>query len=958
MISLHMAHGDSNAQMTNVLPDDGRTRYYGRLTRGEHGRLCFAPVVLDDETPPGEFPIPICPGIGVVSTQQPDGRREDSLVVWQDEPGISLRSAEELGGTEAELQISGQVPGRQAEVTIYLRIDTAVFEPALLWGGAPKACPAGAFPVFAEKLVRVVCPSEGSEPVYKYPDAPVMSWAWKFVEQIAPGPRLRGDGKVRWRLRFVGGVERQHVVDARVDTDFEELGVFDRDTRESKSCPMAVWPPYIIPKWKAYSILFGDESNRADVGQTVKRYGPHVWVGTVTEVPGRPAGPDAHTVVAGVHSLLLNENNDIGAGPRFLVLGLDESGHGVFELLNEGIATKSEPAELAIDFGTSNSVVAHSGADGRGEAVNFGRGGGFACVYPRVLVGSEYGVDPATKKPRLETGALWLPSVDTIAFGGSPPSFTQVPSGLVVRYFPEEEPLVDSEEMQTDLEALRPFCSHTFWSPGLDFGGGAQFWKQTFNDELKWNDNTGATVAYLSLVLLWVIAQKRPDSGSFHVYATYPLAFESQQRETYGLRLTEACKRVSRWAGVPVALQPEANPPMPSVDESSAILNKGLETFQEDVTARDRAHLVFGSDLGGGTLDLVLAAVKGKARRIIATESIRAGADTLVRALLKRTLSGHEKGTGRNKMVEKAVLMREIRAGRLADAIKQGSFRKQLLKRTISWKGEGDRTASDFQARADIYIQLVVDYCARFLAGTLLDVDSIKWKLQDDTAGGGAFPKDYIGEDKAKRYAVVLRQSGNGWGFLDDGGHICGWSPSDFLSALKARCTELMQAERSVEPHWVPDATQRIHSKEETALGAYALHHAESKLVEGDSVAPNGWIDNVDDKVGPWWVLVGRRCYSSQGNKEDLPPEHAFYKDEPLQMSVPASPELAPAVDCARTVLGREEREKVWDFGQRPSREDLKAVQEAQRKASTGRSRELSTSRAFFERVIKELVEG
>src|SRR5947209_16237892 len=77
--------------------------------------------------------------------------------------------------------------------------------------------------------------------------------------------------------------------------------------------------------------------------------------------------------------------------------------------------------------------------------------------------------------------------------------------------------------------------------------------------------------------------------------------------------------------------------------------------------ANDYVQVMFHADLGGETLDVLLAMLDGASFRVLAAESTRIGADILRSVVSRKTKISED--------IKKAVLSRLIRIGKLDDEI-------------------------------------------------------------------------------------------------------------------------------------------------------------------------------------------------------------------------------------------------------------------------------------------------
>jgi hypothetical protein len=572
---------------------------------------------------------------------------------------------------------------------------------------------------------------------------------------------------------------------------------------------------------------------------------------------------------------------------------------GFYRMLREATGRFGEgPAILGLDLGTSTTVVA---ANNSSIVINDGD-----MAYPNTVV--------KNRREGLLTWDPWIPTVpgsymDIAGLGA------EIPTGLFVH--PGHSPIL-------------PFSHFTITGAGLDLVNLPREWQEPcwFTD-LKWGDTTDPqvrqrVVSFVSAVLLWCVALKRRQASNFTVRATYPLAFQESQKERYGRILFEACKLVTEWSGTSVNVAGKfSSSPEPFCDESVALL-RDVDAILTDFEAVDtqRARLVFHADLGGATLDLLLALIFKDSFRVIAADSLKFGGNLLVENLIGATLP-KEGSLGQESDIHRNQVVRAVRRGRLIGVMEsiQNESRwdtdDAIPATYLMWDGAGESRQSKFKGYADIFSTLLAEYCGRFLAGALIDRDSFQFRVQHGPGRGSVPPTE------AERGFIVLgRRSGNGWKFLQQS--ICGWTDRSWLKFFKERVKDLA-AGHNIDLQFANIAKyEAVLGKPVTALGALSYTPDPPTRAEGQRAVvpvaahPNGWddaLDGHDSSTGPWWLQVGpgSLCVNATAFGQSLDVEHRFYSDKRSQVAPIQDPSIpsTPGV-CPRTNQGQEIWRRNW----------------------------------------------
>jgi hypothetical protein len=880
-----------------------------------------------------EQPLPLVAGVGFVTTVGGGGE----LIVWSDAPGVHLSPAGDSLTLEG-LTAIGSVVIVEMRIQV-ARIVVKRLDEALVW---------------PERIVRMAGFGARLPGEWAYPDCPVRTEIWPYVVAME-GPTLVGE-EILWSVELLGGrrlVKRVRIGGVEEEAVWDSIGSPETDDRGM----LAIWPRLRLPGWRLYSLVVGDDAEDA----LWRSHRPQLWLGA-SPAEARRAAPEATVHRRNGLVVLLLDAAHAHEAPFFISL----TGHassGFYQLLEPAAgraagaaAPESDAVEtVAIDLGTSTTVVAVA----NGEVL---RAGGNGLALPRVVVGNAPGAALCTTDP-------WLPTVagTYMAIDGAFAVEDEIPTGLFVRG-------------RDGIEF--PFRDFTLCAPGLDLvtaGYGADSWISN----LKWGSADAEirplTVNFLATVLLWMAALRWHAARQFDVRASYPLSFSLEHRKTYGKILAEACALASEWSGAEIALattrRAEAHP---YCDESLALLHgvgEEMTVFEGHHDAgTGRLRIVVHADLGAETLDLMLTWLSGASYKVIAADSIRFGADTLLDCLQSETSTKRqqqvEARSAEGDQVHRYQVRRAVRAGYLPRVMASQSSKNTwdldptLPPANLVWAGKAQEARYSVQARMDLYAYLLAEYCARFVAGALLDREGFLYRASDGPGSGEP------GEARLEEGCLILiRRSGNGWKFLRSA--LCGWSDEEWLETVKERSGNLIG--KGVNVEFMPGAVDKaLLAKSVTAEGTLACKAAVVENAVGPEASPNGW-DDADQRqkesIAPWWVLVGSGSLVRRPRQESDPRDfpHLFYAGQAMQQTIPTAPGF-PAANGAtlrpRTIRGQELWRQAWVDGlakQRDARErwlrECRELQKNRAAADGGVScRVKATGSAMWETLLRGIV--
>ncbi len=764
----------------------------------------------------------------------------------------------------------------------------------------------------------------------KLPDYPVRLPYWPLVCGASkPLPR-DGEGRVGWRVPFAGGMTLEH---RWTEADLEDITTFS-------DYLLGVWPPKIISGWRLYSVLLQG---------LVPDYQPYIWLGRVGQWPGRPlrqreirADPDQ-----GWFGMLV-EDDDVagGVGPRFVVLstGDEHERCGVFELLKDHCALdKNKHVTVALDFGTSNTVVACTQFDQgrqRGKAIHLDRHVGVAAGAAATELLKPLAV-AAKESWHLEQP--WLLGVFAPVFEEEKQGIDQIPSGIFLRAArsSEKQPRIEAESL--------PFVDYALVGPGLAIEKSPTDNRRCWLSGLKWwSDDPVPTEKFLEALLTWTVMVC--GCASLGVRATYPFAFPEFRRKAYGKLLDDVTRRVTKMTGVGVKLENPyrsvptplggASPPLPFVDESSPLILNQYQQFHlaDQGDQKLDPKFLFVADLGGGTLDVLLGYFFDEStHRTLASESVRIGARDVIDLLIRRLRWPPDYDSPE---LRRTLLEGMARGGSLVEKIQDSAdhgrlFSDGFTKLQVEWEGTPS-IANEFRKDVLMYFFFLCEYAARFLAGVLTQprlVERVGRAPGESSLPLADLPALFSGVP-SEGFALSIVLTGNGWGFLDlvEGGE------ERWRAAVFDRVKELTtpQVLRRVEPN-LPGAVRKLFTAERTAELTFS-----DQTVRGNvEVAPNGFVDRSDGVDHPWGTLVGRDSEKSLHDR---------------QVIMPIEPVLPPPTFSWFRPHERSKYSATWlNRSSALIGEELTNIRNRQNTESAGRGyRVLSTQRVFWETVVRK----
>jgi hypothetical protein len=875
-------------------------------------------------------PLFLVEGLGFV--MRPSGRGE--LLVWNDASGVQVSPAADA------LTIVGRTPrGRELVIEAQIQADHV----SVVHLDENKVWP--------DRVVTLIGSGKNAAGEWVFPDCPVRPEAWPYVLG-SDGPTFSAE-EVSWSIEMAGRprplAKRFPLGGSQEDRTWDQVGALPDDPRM-----LAIWPKTQLPGWRLYTIIVGNDADE----KIWRTHHPKFWLGGSPVTARLPVDEAVIHRYNGVVTLHLDSSQS-GFAPYFVSF-CGTSSSGFFQLLPEirgGLVDQASatPETVAIDLGTSTTVVAV--ADGQ-----------------VLLAGTQELANPAIAVSNgtvLKTIDPWLPTVAAtyMAVDGAAALSQEIPTGLFVR---NPDALVHATG-RPDTTAL-PFSDFTICAPGLDLVTGSADASESWYSNLKWGaleaNTAPRTIAFLSTVLLWMAALRRSSSNQFEVRASYPLAFEPTYRENYGRILAKACEQASSWSGTTIWLAPSHQGIHPYCDESLALLydvNKLMEIHKG--TSGDGAgpiQVVFHADLGAETLDLMLAWLSGDAFRVIAAESIRFGADVLIDCLQRDT--GTKKDIG--DQVHRHQVRRAVRANFLPRVMSQKDGREDwdsegdaFLRTNLAWKGGAQVKRQMVQGRMDLYAYLLAEYCARFLAGVLLDREGFLYRSKEGPGSGTP------GEVRqAAEFLVLFRRSGNGWKFLSP--VICGWTDDEWVESVKERTCKLFGEPAKIE--FNESGFSKVLPKSITAQGTRNCESTVADHPVGPEASPNGWDDvdqNDSSSIAPWWVLVGSGSLVRNAHSGGTSSVHNFYGRYSLQQSPPSKPEFATGNGTApalRTAKGQELWRQSWFDGllkrldqRRKWLLECRALQQARASEEGGTSaRVKGTASAMWETLLRGILTG
>jgi len=708
-------------------------------------------------------------------------------------------------------------------------------------------------------LKRITCFATPCPDELFFPSIPVVERALPFVDLsqgLPPAPEV-GPGTVTWKIPLHGGV--------RATLTMNKDGI-TKIGKPEETKEVAVWPPVAFGSpWRFYSVLLNLRGNPKPKVRFWSRDEGTDYLRLVRE-----DAPEEKVYYSDyVHTLTLK-----GSTTALFVEILEKSekneslqGSGLYPLVVEPVRCGDAQPTIVVDFGTSNTAGAISLSQDN-PSIDFGHD---RFSSPRVLVGTP---KQDKKKDFLEPDLPWLPTVPSRLFGGGRPidpakrnvPFHEIPSALYT--------YGEGEQWKEGA----PFANFGLVGPGADIGAARGTPKLGWATGLKWADADGRTEYFLSCLLLWIAGLYASQMRSIFLAATYPLAFDQHRRTAFEQALLNACTNLERWTGFSAGPIQRGNGSPLIVDEGTALQFCAEEALRFH-PSRARTKLVLTADIGGGTFDLSLSALREPGFRVLAADSVKFGAELVINAVDERVQFRDISGAADPRRCRHLVC-RTVREGRLpmvmsasldaqvAAPWKQGLGEEDKDRREVpNWASTSREAALRVQERCHLFYYLLVEYLARFVAGTLRDVEAIKYRLRR-APGGAEFHEDSeefrVLTNAVEPVAIVPILGGNGWGFLCS--EVAGLTFTDFARLVTDRTSELLGSEDRIEWQWnIPLPRGKVLCSR-GALRAADPRGNDIHVNHCDvQASPNGIDDCDEQSVSNWWIQVGEGSLAREG---------------------------------------------------------------------------------------------
>jgi hypothetical protein len=664
---------------------------------------------------------------------------------------------------------------------------------------------------------------------------------------------------------------------------------------------IAVWPPVDIPDWKLYSILIQGlrvvEVDSPDRGFRVAvSLGKEADPSTFTDanqvklqpVEGRPD-------IVGIYSTL--------GGPRALFLydELDRCGGGI-RLLKESASRAPGDDKIAVDFGTSHSVVRWN-AGGMQVSTLASRGTALGWNQPLTV---------RSTTPRPEYDSPWLLGSPAKEFEREQQAdITFIPTGVYLRAGGiDAQSIADwrvttadpNDKVPRKALGRLPFVDYCLMGPSMDFDTRSNVAMLAWRSGLKWSDDSGAAQAFLVALLVWATAVRMGAGGTVRFSA--PLAFSDDKRRAFGLMLEDACRQAADLTGAPFSVAAPCfrsdetdGAARPFVDEATPVIWEVMRPLRTHEHAKGTGRQgVLVADLGGGTLDLLFASLEGKRGfRLLASESIQFGARAVIEIIDKRVrwsiASQGTVDTNLEKKLKEALLEQWTRTGELTRTIlntsRSSSAESDFVRpRTAQWVEPPRASATAILSKVSGYFFLIREYCARFVAGVLSSPD-LRARF------GSAPGSDEVEWNDDESLGLAIALTGNGWRFLP----LAGFNPQAEQDAMEDSVrTSIRQRIGEYLKQQAPAAISLDSlsglRKVITAQGMLNVDFTASDRGKTIEVAPNGCDDVKDTKPRHWGTFVSpaEPSYDLPGSQviREVVPDVAGSTDEWFRMCVAA----------------------------------------------------------------------
>lgn len=405
-------------------------------------------------------------------------------------------------------------------------------------------------------------------------------------------------------LQNSGDVERHNIINKQITWKFMILQNevfwqvdYSSNKQDFHINPVSMYPPKVSPKWKLYAMF----------GSGLKTFGRWNLIGEQGQ-KGQMIDLSAGEYASVLHPDLGSKNRPYG------LLFNDEAGEErgfllLKELLDAGNIS-DDGADLAVDFGTSNTCLAFNTSES--NILKF-------KLIPINLWGSARSIDKFGSIP--------------IVWGGQKGFFPTIL--LSRRNDPDLANLKPDDVELKHLFKVDVVCLHKNAGDMLIMDSGTNW---NMHSDLKWNTNPEAPwrKLFFEQVLLYAHAEmffQQRAKISKYIF-TFPLAFSEPQKELFHKQAKETVQRIRKYCYNEDWTANESNY-LANIDESVAIasaINIGASTQTLDVFI----------DVGGGTADIAIQHNKD----LCVLDSLKVAGQEFFnfsrRGLLEKSLSGSD----------------------------------------------------------------------------------------------------------------------------------------------------------------------------------------------------------------------------------------------------------------------------------------------------------------------------
>lgn len=577
------------------------------------------------------------------------------------------------------------------------------------------------------------------------------------------------------------------------------------------------------------------------------------------------------------------------------------NGGGIFEMrLETRKIVAASSGEWGLDIGTSNSCIAHSLPNPKGEGsvphpIAFNQvvaGGQDAQIY--CLVGK-----PDAPRCNLH----WMPGLEGPADEDLWDSAlrTQVPSRVTV-LSTDAGGLLQRWDSLTkgELAALVPMVDVVIppMSGRRSLGNDAVDGNTI--DNLKWLKSTDPKkplllAKYISVMLV-MAAARHANGPSINIHYGVPLAFNHEESLQFTAAMSAACKSATMLTGVVFNLDTEI------ADESRSIATQFMKGYHGD-----RLPIWVICDVGGGSVDIAVATASIASTHknppepldtsfaVLAADSVKFGANLVMQKVIE--LGGREIAPRATEAtVEQEVRERLAEIG-LEQLIALCSATSQERIKQVIW----------------MYYYLLGEYVARVTAGCIRNKQRLMGLLAADLEKGGYGLGEFEAQELLTQIELLI--TGNGFRTFDvlRSGRSDERIVADFSEWVRARVMQLLTApvpDLEAESDWfkdVPAATVASHRglkvgerrlmKEAQAYAILASGGAGSGTLESQDLisAPNGLNEiqagsRILGHAGskrPWYSFVGSPEVIIPSRKKAQQAQFHMGSDEQHHFTVP-----------------------------------------------------------------------